>query len=197
MILKWLRKDDPKLTPIPVRAWSALLLMAFAVMIACHPTLHPALAASSSLLLVFAAGIRYWVTSVATDHDLQRVRNEIVYVGSSTNISVGDAAWVIGFAHLAFIMAFLYSALGVLVARFHPDQLKLPIWLALIVVWVWFGSAPIGAFFGGKMGRSLCIRWRKRLQADPSTAETTRILNLIAFAITLVAGALQLLNVFS
>jgi hypothetical protein len=119
------------------------------------------------------------------------------YVGSGTKMSVGDAAWVIGFAHLGFITAYLYSALAVLIARLHPNQLKLPIWLALIVVWICFGSLPIGAFFGGKMGRSLCSRWRKRLQRDPSPAEIKRILNLIAFAITLVAGALQLLNVFS
>ena len=197
IILKWLRRDDPKLTPIPVRAWSALLLLAFAVIIACHPTLHPSLAASSILLLVFAAGIRHWLTAVATDQDLQRVGNEIAYVGSGTKMSVGDAAWVIGFAHLGFITAYLYSALAVLIARLHPNQLKLPIWLALIVVWICFGSLPIGAFFGGKMGRSLCSRWRKRLQRDPSPAEIKRILNLIAFAITLVAGALQLLNVFS
>jgi hypothetical protein len=170
--------------------------MAFGVIIACHPTFHPALKASSILLLVFAAGIRHWVTSVATDQDLQRVGNEIA-LGSSTKLSVGDAAWVIGFAHLGFIIAFLYSAQAVLIARLHPNQLKLPIWLSLIVVWIWFCSVPIGTFFGGKMVRSLFSRWHKRLQRDSSPTEIKRILNLIACAITLVAGALQLLDVFS
>jgi hypothetical protein len=78
VIMKWLRRDDPKITPIPVRASSALLIMAFGVIIACHLTLRHSLGACSILLLVFVAGIRYWET-VATHQDLQRVSNEILY----------------------------------------------------------------------------------------------------------------------
>jgi hypothetical protein len=108
---------------------------------------------------------------------------------------VEDAAEVIAYAHLGFIMAYLYSAQAVLIAKQNPNQLKLPIGLALVVVWICVGCAPIGAYLGGKMGRSLCSRWRKRLQGDTSTAEIKRILRSTSFAITLVAGLLQLLNV--
>jgi hypothetical protein len=196
VIMKWLRRDDPKITPIPVRASSALLIMAFGVIMECNLTLRHSLAACSILLVVFAAGIRYWET-VATDQDLQRVGNEIAYIGSCTKLSVGDSVSVIAFAHLGFIMAYLYSAQGVLIAKQNPNQLKLPIGLALIVVWIYFVCSPIVAYLGSKMGRCLCSRWRKRLQRDTSTAEIKRILRLTSFAITLVAGVLQLPNVLS
>jgi hypothetical protein len=118
-------------------------------------------------------------------------------MGSSKKLSVGGTAWVIAYAHLGFIMAYLYSAQCVLIAKQNPNQLKLPLGLGLIVVWICFGCSPIGAYLGGKMGRCLCNRWCRRLQGDTSTAEIKRILRLHAFAITLVAGVLPLPNVLS
>jgi hypothetical protein len=112
-------------------------------------------------------------------------------------LSVGDIAWVIAFAHIGFILAYLYSAQGVLIAKQNPNQLKLPIGLALIVVWIFYGCSPVGAYLGGKMARNLCSRWRKRLQGDTSTAEIKRILRLTSFAMTFVAGVLQLPNALS
>jgi hypothetical protein len=196
VIMKWLRRDDPKITPIPVRAWLALLIMAFGIIMGGHLTVRHSLGACSILLLVFVAGIRYWET-VATPQDLQRVSNEIAYMGRSMKLSFGDCALVIAYAHLGFIMAYLHSAQVVLIAKQNPNQLKLPIELALIAVWICFGCSPIGAYLGGKMWRYLCCRWRKRLQGDTSTAEIKRILRLTSFAITLVAGVLQLPNVLS
>jgi hypothetical protein len=197
VIMIWLRRDHPKIVPIPVRAWSALLMIAFAIIIGGHLTVHHSIGASSILLVAFAAGIRYWET-VATPQDLKRVSNEIAYVGRSTKLSLGDCAWVIAYAHLGFIMAYLYSAQVVLIAKQNPSQLKLPIELALIVVWIcFFCSPPIATYLGGKMQRCLFSRWRERLQGDTSTAEIKRILRLNSFAITLVAAVLQLSNVLS
>jgi hypothetical protein len=170
--------------------------MAIGVIVGCNFTLRHSFGVCNILLLVFAAGIRYWET-IATDQDLQRVSNEIAYMGRSTKLSVGESAWVIAYAHLGLIMAFLYSAQEVLLVKQNSNQLKLPIGLALIVVWICFVCSPIGAYLGGKMARCLCSRWRERLQGDTSTDEIKRILRFTSFAITLVAGVLQLSNVLS
>jgi len=90
IILKWLRWDDPKLSPIAVRVWLALLMLAFSGIIACNLTLRQQLNVYSIVLAFFAAGIRHW-RRIVTDHDLQKVSNEIAYMGSSTTLSVGDS----------------------------------------------------------------------------------------------------------
>jgi len=195
VIIKFLTWDDPKICPIPVRASSALLMIAIGVIIECHLSLGHSLAAFSIVLGVLATGIRHWA-SIASDHDLQRVSNEIAKIGSSTKLSTWDSVSVIAVAHLAFVMAYLLSAAGVLIAKQHPSQLKLPIWLALVGIWmIYFPCPAILDYLGRKMGRSLCSRWRVRLQGDTSNAEIKRILSLISFVIVVVAGVLALQNV--
>jgi hypothetical protein len=199
VIMKFLTWDDPNISPIPVRASSALLMIAVGAIIECHLSLHlslgHSLAAFSIVLGVFAAGIQHWV-SIASDQDLQRVSNEIANTGSSTKLSLRESVSVIAFAHLAFVMAYLLSAEGVGIAKQHPSQLKLPIWLALAGIWMfYFPCPPTFAYLSTKMGRCLCSRWRTRLQGDTSKTEIKRILGLISFYIVVVAGTLALLNV--
>jgi hypothetical protein len=195
VVIKFLTWDDPKITPIPVRASFALLMMAIGVIIACSHALRPSLAACGIVLGVLATGILHW-TRIASDQDLQRIKNEIAKIGSSTKLSIRDSASVIAIAHLSFVMAYLLSVEGVLIAQYHPSQFKLPIWLALVGIWmIYFHCPAILDYLGRKMGRSLCSRWRVRLQEDILNAEIKRILSLISFVIVVVAGVLALQNV--
>jgi hypothetical protein len=199
VIMKFLAWDDPKLCPIPVRASLALLIIAIGAITECHLclglSLGHSLAAFSIVLGVLAAGIQHWV-SFASDQDLQRVSNEIANVGRSTKLSIRDNASVIAFAHLAFVMAYLLSAAGVLIAKEHPSQLKLPIWVALFGIWmIYFPCPPILVYVSNKMRRCLCSRWRIRLQGDTLNIEVRRILGSIRFYVVVVAGVLALLNV--
>jgi hypothetical protein len=195
VIKKFLTWDDPKIAPIPVRASVCLLILATSVIILFHPPLHRALAAFAMVLGCFATGIRRWAGN-ASDQDLQRVISGIANIGSSTKLSIRDCASVIFLAHLAFVMAFLLSAEGVQIAQQHPSQLKLPIGLALVGLWmIYFPCFPILDYLGRKMVRCLCNRWRVRLQADTSKAEFRRILDRISFAITVMVVVLALPNV--
>ena len=65
-IMKFLTWDDPKISPIPVRASLALLVIAIAVIFTCPLSLRHSLAACGIVLGVFAAGIPHW-TSIASD----------------------------------------------------------------------------------------------------------------------------------
>jgi hypothetical protein len=129
VVIKFLTRDDPKLLPIPVRAGLALLIMASIAVIEVaarrHLSLLDCLVALSGVWGVFAIGIRTWA-SIASNEDLKRLSDNIVKMGSSTKLSIWDSAAVIGFAHLSFVMSFLISAAGVLVAIHHPGQLKVP-----------------------------------------------------------------------
>jgi hypothetical protein len=198
VVIKFLTRDNPKLWPIQVRAGLALLIAANAaiaeIALARRLSLLPSLAALSIPWGVFAVGLRIW-PSIASNQDLQRVSNGIVKFGSSTKLSIWDSTSVIAFAHLSFLMAFLFSAAGALVAIHHPSQLKLPLWVALVYIWViYFPSPAVLLYTGNKMGRCLCSRWRARLQGDASNAEIKRILNLISLAITVVVGIPPVLN---
>ena len=130
VVIKFLAWNDPKLTPIPVRAGLALVMMAsiavIYVVVVRHLSLLDCLAALSIVWGAFAVGVRTWA-SIASNQDLKRLSNEIVKMGSSTKLSLSESASVIAFAHLSFVMSFLISAAGVLVAIHHPGQLKLPL----------------------------------------------------------------------
>jgi hypothetical protein len=198
VVIKFLTRDDPKLIPIQVRAALALLIIANAavteIAVARHLSLLRSLAALSIVWGVFAVGLRIW-PSTASNQDLQKISNQIVKMGSSTKLSIWDSASVIAFAHLSFFMAFLLSAVGVLIAKYHPSQLKIPIWLALLEIWmIYFPCPAILVYVRNKMGRCLCSRWRARLQGDTSNAEIKRILNLMSYAITVVVGVSPVLN---
>jgi hypothetical protein len=199
VVIKFLTRDDPKLTPIPVRAGSALLIMAtiavIDVVVVRHLSLLDCLAALSIVWGVFAVGIRTWA-SIASNQDLKRLSNEIVKMGSSTKLSIWDIAAVIGFTHLSFVMAFLLSAAGVLIEIHHPSQLKLPLWLALVfILAIYFPCPAILAYLFNKVGRCVCSRWRARLQGDTSNAEIKRILNLnISYSITVLGAVFVLLK---
>jgi hypothetical protein len=193
--MKFLTWDNPKISPIPVRAWAALLIIAIGAITALHLSLGHSLAAYSIVLGVWAAGIPRWV-SIASDQDLQRVSNNIAKLGSSTKLSIGDNVSVIALAHLTFVMAYLLSAAGVLIAKQHPSQLKLPLWLALVGIWmIYFPCFPILMYLGNKLWRCLCSRWCIRLQGDTSNIEVKRILGSINFYMIVVAGILALTNI--
>ncbi len=199
VVIRFLTRDDPKLTPLPARAGLALATMAsFAVIevvVVRHLALLDCLAALSVVWGVFAVGILTW-TSIASNQDLKRFSNGIVKMGSSTKLSIWESAAVIAFAHLSFMMSFLISAAGFLVAIHHPGQLKLPLWLALVFIWLAYFPAPaILAYLFNKVGRYVCSRWRARLQGDTSNAEIKRILNLnVAYTITVVGAVFVLLK---
>jgi hypothetical protein len=198
LIMKLLTWDDPKIAPIPVRASLVVLTMAIGAIIECHLSfglsIVRSLAALSVVLGVFATGIRHW-KDIASDQDLQRVGNEIDKMGSSTKLSIVDIAAVITFAHLSFTMAYLISAAIVLMGKYHPGQMKLPVWLALVLVWmIYFPSAPILSYVSAKTGRCLCSRWRIRIQRDTEKFGVKGILDLISFCIVVVARALAIPN---
>jgi hypothetical protein len=198
VIINFVTWDDPKISPVPVRASLALLAIAISAIAECHLcfglSFVRCLGALGIVLGVFTAGIRHW-QSVASDQDLKRFGNDIFKMGNSTKLSITDIAAVIALAHLSFTMAYLISGAIVLMAKYHPDQMKLPVWLALVVVWiVYFPSAPILSYVSAKTGRCLCSRWRIRLQRDTEKTGVKGILSLISFCIAVVAGALALPN---
>jgi hypothetical protein len=164
--MKWLLNVVIRfLTRDPARAGLTFATMAsFAVIevvVVRHLSLLDCLAALSVVWGVFAVGIRTW-TSIASNQDLERFSNEIVKMGSSTKLSFWESAVVTAFAHLSFVMSFLISAAGVLVAIHHPGQLKLPLWRALVSIWVIYFPAPaILAYLFNKVGRYVCSRWRQ------------------------------------
>jgi hypothetical protein len=49
---------------------------------------------------------------------------------------------VIFVAYLTFVIGYLLFGYAVLIAKQHPSQAKLPIWLALIGLWMFF-SQPL------------------------------------------------------
>ena len=147
-----------------------------------------------AVLGVFGAGVLYWET-VAEPQELKSVYNETARMGSSTKLSIVDIAAVITFAHLSFTMAYLISAAIVLMGKYHPGQMKLPVWLALVLVWmIYFPSAPILSYVSAKTGRCLCSRWRIRIQRDTEKFGVKGILDLISFCIVVVARALAIPN---
>jgi len=195
VIVKFLTYDDPKITPIPVRAAACFLIIATTVIIECQIWLHTpllrSLAAWGAVLVIFAHSIRHW-TGIASDQELQRVSNEIAKIGSSTKLSVWDSTSVIFVAFLTFVIAYLLSAAAVQIAKQHPSQARLPIWLALIGLWMIF--FPTLEYLRRKMPRCLASRWRVRLKGDTSKTEIKRILGNVSFAITVVAVVLTLPN---
>jgi hypothetical protein len=198
VVKKFLAWNNPELTPIPVRTGLALVIIASSVVtviaVLRHLSILNSLTALSIVWGVFAVGIPIWA-SIASNQDLQRVSNVIVKIGSSTKLSFAGNTLVITLAHLSFFMAFLLSAASVLIAKYHPSQLKLPIWLALLGIWIIYLPSPaILAYLWNKMALCLCSRWRARLQGDTSNAEIRRILNLISYAITVVVGVPAVLN---
>ena len=198
VVIKFLTRDNPKLWPIQIRAGLALLIAANGaiaeIAVVRHLSLLPLLAALSVPWGVFSFFLPIWA-STAPNKDLQRLVNGIFKFGTSTKLSLRENAAVIVFAHLSFLMSFLISGLAVLIAIHHPSQLKLPIWLALLEIWVIYFPCPALLVYGcNKMGRCLCSRWRVRLQGDTSNGEIKRILNLISIAIALVAGVPSALN---
>jgi hypothetical protein len=198
-VKKFLNYDDPKLTPFSVRAATALLLEATIVVsytaFLRHLSLLHWLVALSIVWGVFAALMRYW-ERFASDQDLRGVSKLIVKIGSTTKLSTWDNISVIALAHLSFIMAFLISAGAVQTAIHYPSQLKLPLWLSLVCIWViYFPYPPIFAYAVNKMGLCLCSRWAARLQGDTSNAEIKRILNRMSYALTVVVAVPPLLTV--
>jgi hypothetical protein len=95
--MKWLLNvivkftyDDPKLTPIAVRASACFFIIATIAVFDCYFWFHTpflrSLAALGAVLVIFAHSIRHW-TGIASDQELQRVSNLIVKTGSSTKLS--------------------------------------------------------------------------------------------------------------
>jgi predicted membrane protein len=151
LLKKFLADGDPNLTPKSVRAGSALVIMASYVVteiaIVRHLSLLHSLAALSIVWGVYAALIRYWERFSSSDQDLQRVKQFIIRKGSTTKLSFATNTSIIALAHLSFVMALLISAGAVQTAIYHPSQLKLPIWLALLVIWIiYFPSAALLAY---------------------------------------------------
>jgi hypothetical protein len=199
VLIRFLTKDDPTLTPLPVRAGSAILIVVSLAVVCIvslrHQSLLDCLVDLGIVWGVFAVGIRTWA-GIASNQDLRRLSNGIIKMGSSTRLSLVDTAAVIGLANLSFVMSFLISAAGVLLAIHHPDQLKVPLWFALGFIWlIYFPAPPILAYLINRVGLWLCGRWRARLLEDTSNTEIKRILNLnIAYSITVLGAVFVLLK---
>jgi hypothetical protein len=191
--MKWINRD-PNFLPVEARGYAAFHITAISLIFMFKIGIVQTLAACGIVLGVFGAGVLYWET-VATDQNLQSVSHELARVGGSTKLSFGENASVIALCHLGLVLFVLYSSLLVLIAKYNPNQLRLPAAVCIGLLFIFFAVALISTYGLIKTIRRLCSRWLERIrvsQGDTRKAQIKAILRLIGNASVILAGWAQL-----